>query len=65
VERGCPDTSLGARPLRGAVRHLVEEPLAEAILKGQFTRGDEIRVSLAGGELRFSRVGSTLAPPPA
>jgi ATP-dependent Clp protease ATP-binding subunit ClpC len=63
VERGCPDTTLGARPLRSAVRRLVEEPLADAILQGKFGRGDEIRVSLAGGELRFSRVGTTIAPP--
>ncbi|HSA21848.1 MAG TPA: ATP-dependent Clp protease ATP-binding subunit, partial [Myxococcota bacterium] len=63
VERGCPDTTLGARPLRSAVRRLVEEPLADAILQGKFGRGDEIRVALAGGELRFSRVGTTIAPP--
>jgi ATP-dependent Clp protease ATP-binding subunit ClpC len=63
VERGCPDTSLGARPLRSVVRRLVEEPLADAILQGRFGDGDEIRVSLKGQELGFAKTGSTLHPP--
>jgi len=49
------DPSLGARPLRQAVERLVEGPLAEAILAGEFAPGDRVRVSAGGGTLRFRR----------
>ncbi len=55
VEHGCEDYSLGARPLRSAVRRLIEEPLAEAILTGHFGPGDEILVSVKDGKLRFEK----------
>jgi len=55
VERGCPDTSLGARPLRGTVRKMVEEPLAEEILSGRFSKGDRIRITTAGEGLGFEK----------
>ena len=54
VEEGF-DPSLGARPLRGAIQRLVEAPLAEAILAGEFAAGDEVRVSAGEGGLRFAR----------
>ncbi|HVP65758.1 MAG TPA: ATP-dependent Clp protease ATP-binding subunit [Anaeromyxobacteraceae bacterium] len=56
LERGGFDPSLGARPVRGAVQRLVEGPLAERILAGDFAPGDEVDVSVAGEELRFRRV---------
>jgi ATP-dependent Clp protease ATP-binding subunit ClpC len=55
VEKGLPDLTLGARPLRGAVRKLVEEPLAEAILQGRFSDGDTIKVSVADDGITFGR----------
>jgi ATP-dependent Clp protease ATP-binding subunit ClpC len=55
VEAGCVDPTLGARPLRNAVRRLVEEPVAEAILAGKFGRGDSIRISVQGNHLAFER----------
>jgi ATP-dependent Clp protease ATP-binding subunit ClpC len=56
VEHGCMDMTLGARPLRAAVRHLIEEPVAEAILAGQFARGDAIHISLKDKEIQFAKV---------
>jgi len=55
LDHGGWDPQLGARPMRGAVQRLVEAPLAERILAGEFGAGDEVRVEVAGGELRFSR----------
>ena len=49
------DPTLGARPVRRAVERLVEGPLAEAILQGDFGPGDRIRVSAQGGALTFRR----------
>jgi ATP-dependent Clp protease ATP-binding subunit ClpC len=37
------------------VQRLVEAPLAERILAGDFGPGDAIRVAVEGGELAFSR----------
>ncbi len=38
------DPSYGARPLRRAMMKYVEDPLAEEILKGTFTKGSTVRV---------------------
>ena len=54
LEHGGYDPQLGARPMRGAVQRLVEAPLAERILAGEFEAGDDVRVEVEGGELRFS-----------
>jgi ATP-dependent Clp protease ATP-binding subunit ClpC len=55
LDHGGWDPQLGARPMRSAVQRLVEAPLAERILAGEFEAGDEVRVEVSGGELRFSR----------
>ncbi|MBI5069845.1 MAG: ATP-dependent Clp protease ATP-binding subunit [Deltaproteobacteria bacterium] len=49
------DPSLGARPMRGAIQRLVEAPLAERILAGEFDAGDRVAVTAGGGTLRFAR----------
>jgi ATP-dependent Clp protease ATP-binding subunit ClpC len=49
------DPALGARPLRGAVQRLVEAPLAERILSGDFDAGDEVLVTADGAAMRFAR----------
>lgn len=41
VEKGT-DLKYGARPLRRTIHRFVENPLAEAILKGDFNKGDDI-----------------------
>jgi ATP-dependent Clp protease ATP-binding subunit ClpC len=55
VDQGCPDLTLGARPLRGAVRKMIEEPLAEAILAGEFKDGDGIEVRVGPKGMLFQR----------
>ncbi len=53
------DEKYGARPLRRAVERYLEDPLAEAILRGEVRRGEPIRVTFAGGEaLKFEQVQS-------
>jgi ATP-dependent Clp protease ATP-binding subunit ClpC len=40
------DKSFGARPLRRAVTHLIEDVVSEAILFGEFKPGDTIQMDL-------------------
>ncbi len=40
------DTDFGARPLRRAIEHRVEDPLAEELLKGEFQGKDTITVDV-------------------
>ncbi|MBU4174702.1 MAG: ATP-dependent Clp protease ATP-binding subunit [Actinobacteria bacterium] len=47
------DISLGARPLRRAITRLIENPLSEAILRGEFIRGHVIVVEEEDGRLTF------------
>ncbi len=49
------DPVYGARPLKRAIQHQVENPLAQRILKGQFVPGDTIRISVSEGELAFGK----------
>ena len=53
LKSGGFDPLLGARPMRQTVQRLVEGPLAERILAGDFAEGDRVRVEMAMGELRF------------
>ena len=50
------DPVYGARPLKRAIQQQLENPLAQRILKGEFTPGDLIRVSAAEGALAFAKV---------
>jgi ATP-dependent Clp protease ATP-binding subunit ClpC len=47
------DPALGARPLRRAMQHEVEDRLSERILHGQLQTGDHIKVDVAEGEFVF------------
>jgi ATP-dependent Clp protease ATP-binding subunit ClpB len=49
------DAHFGARPLKRTVQNLVETPLAKEIVKGDFKDGDRITVSVANGQLAFSK----------
>ena len=55
LRSGGFDPQLGARPMRQTVQRLVEGPLAERILSGEFGAGDEVAVVVRGGQLAFSR----------
>lgn len=50
------DPVFGARPLRRAIQHLVEDELAEHILAGKFPEGSKILVDAKDGHLVFSQV---------
>ena len=41
--------------MRQVVQRLVEAPLAERILSGEFSSGDRVRVALRAGTLCFQR----------
>jgi ATP-dependent Clp protease ATP-binding subunit ClpB len=49
------DPVYGARPLKRAIQQQIENPLAQHILRGDFTPGDTIQVSVRDGRLAFSR----------
>jgi len=48
------DPVYGARPLKRAVQHELENPLAQALLAGRFRPGDTVRVEVAGDGLTFT-----------
>jgi ATP-dependent Clp protease ATP-binding subunit ClpB len=49
------DPVFGARPLKRAIQERIENPLAKAILEGNFAAKDTIRVSATGGHLTFAK----------
>ena len=52
IEKGY-DEKYGARPLRRAVEHYLEDPLAEALLRGEVKEGEPIMVVRNGEKLEF------------
>ena len=50
----------GARPLSRTVRRLVEDRLAEELLKGAFGSGDTVIVAEQNGELTFQKKQSLI-----
>jgi ATP-dependent Clp protease ATP-binding subunit ClpC len=63
VERGF-DPSLGARPLKRAIQRLLEDPLAEYILRGQVQGGGTVHVERQGEEFSFQTRAAEPAPAP-
>jgi ATP-dependent Clp protease ATP-binding subunit ClpB len=49
------DPVYGARPLKRAIQHSIENPLAQDILSGKFSLGDTIRVDVSGDGLTFGK----------
>lgn len=49
------DPVYGARPLKRAIQQQVENPLAQAILSGDFVAGDKIMVDVDGDQIHFKR----------
>jgi ATP-dependent Clp protease ATP-binding subunit ClpA len=45
------DEAFGARPLQRAIQTMVEDPLSDAILRGEFQIGDTIRLDREGDEI--------------
>jgi len=52
IDKGY-DEKYGARPLRRAVEHYLEDPLAEALLRGEVKEGEPIIVIRNGDKLEF------------
>jgi ATP-dependent Clp protease ATP-binding subunit ClpC len=50
VARGY-DAQYGARPLRRTIQHLLEDRLAEAILRGSCGKGDSVIVDVVDDQL--------------
>ncbi|MGB2422832.1 MAG: ATP-dependent chaperone ClpB [Luminiphilus sp.] len=48
------DPVYGARPLKRAIQQLVENPLAHAIIEGEFSPGDKVFAALDGSSLKFA-----------
>jgi ATP-dependent Clp protease ATP-binding subunit ClpB len=48
------DPVYGARPLKRAIQQQLENPLAQAILRGEFSPGQTVRVDSDGNHLKFS-----------
>jgi len=47
------DPVYGARPMKRAIQHQLENPLAQEILAGNFIAGDTIKVDVVDGEMEF------------
>ncbi|MBB5352325.1 ATP-dependent Clp protease ATP-binding subunit ClpC [Haloferula luteola] len=63
VKKGY-DPSYGARPMRRAVERFLEDPLAEAILRGDVKAGDSVKVVCLEGkeELQFEPIDTKAEP---
>jgi ATP-dependent Clp protease ATP-binding subunit ClpC len=53
----------GARPLRRAIQRILEDPLAEEVLRGAFPDGSTVVVNMKDGHVHFE-LGKEKAPPP-
>ena len=49
------DPVYGARPLKRAIQRLLQDPLAQRLLEGEFREGDRVVADIEGGELVLSR----------
>jgi ATP-dependent Clp protease ATP-binding subunit ClpA len=57
------DPQYGARPLKRAIQRLVENPLAEQVLRGSYPPGDTVHVDAVDGVIGFSpRVAGDVPP---
>ncbi|MEL7238873.1 MAG: AAA family ATPase, partial [Planctomycetota bacterium] len=56
------DPQFGARPLKRVIQQRIENPLASAILDGQFAPGDTIRIDVdaASGSFTFENAGQVI-----
>jgi ATP-dependent Clp protease ATP-binding subunit ClpB len=57
------DPAYGARPLKRVISKVLVDPLALALLKGEFVTGDRIDVDAEDGNLRFERTRATELEP--
>ncbi len=55
------DPVYGARPLKRAIQHSLENPIAQAVLAGTYGRGDTIRVSYDSNDFCFDKTAVAAA----
>ena len=55
LARSGADENSGARPLRRAIRHALEDTAAEMLLSGSITAGDTLTAELCGGKIVFEK----------
>ena len=55
------DPALGARPLRRAIQRLIEDPLSEQLLAGEWPPGETVVVEVEDGAIAF-RAGERVDP---
>jgi ATP-dependent Clp protease ATP-binding subunit ClpA len=63
VEKGF-DATYGARQLRRTIQKHIEDPLAEAIVRGQLSEATRIEVDVDGGTGNFVFREAQAAEPP-
>ena len=56
------DPVYGARPLKRAIQQQLENPLAQAILRGEFGPGERVQVTARDGRLAFEKRGAVAEP---
>lgn len=49
------DPNFGARPLRRTIERLIENPISEKLLSGEFKEGDCVQIKTSGGKIIFSK----------
>ena len=54
------DSKFGARPLRRAIERHIDNPLARAIIAGDFTENDHIRIDAENDNLTFTKADRAL-----
>ncbi|MCK4698092.1 MAG: NDP-hexose 4-ketoreductase, partial [Dehalococcoidia bacterium] len=57
------DPVFGARPLRRAIQDLVEDPLSEAFLRGDFGAGDTVLVDCEDDKIVIRTLEVATSPP--
>jgi len=55
IAREGYDPAFGARPLKRAIQRLLQNPLAMALLQGEYGEGDRVRVDAAGETISFAK----------
>ncbi|MCX6350186.1 MAG: ATP-dependent Clp protease ATP-binding subunit, partial [Candidatus Aureabacteria bacterium] len=53
IVKDCEDKKAGARPIRRALQRLVEDPLAEEMLRGRIPPGSRLQADLKDGAIVF------------
>jgi ATP-dependent Clp protease ATP-binding subunit ClpC len=63
VAKEGSDPTYGARPLRRAIQTLIEDPLSEEFLSGEWKPGDIVEVDVSDGKIVFTHGTGTIPAP--